>query len=161
MQQLTPYLVFIISLEIFLLCTPIIFVVLDFWSGIRKAKVRGERITSTGYRRSLRKLSRYYNIIFAMAFLDIIQMSWLWAMDNFWNWHVPYFPFLTMIATIVVAAIEVNSIYEPADAKEQRQLDDLANIITTIYKNRKDLEGLLEDIKDYQRTHLSNNSDNQ
>ena len=38
----------------------------DLWSGVRKAKKRGEFRTSDGYKRTIDKKARYYNMTFAM-----------------------------------------------------------------------------------------------
>ena len=53
-----------------LLLTPLGFSMLDFISGVRKARQRGERITSDRYRRSVKKVAGYYNLLLALVVVD-------------------------------------------------------------------------------------------
>lgn len=41
----------------------------DLWAGVRKAKKRGEYRTSDGYKRTIDKIARYYNMTFAMSLI--------------------------------------------------------------------------------------------
>ena len=60
---------------------------LDFWSGLRKAKQRGEATTSRGLKKTAAKASKYYTPFMALVFIDLIccvvipwpVFSMLWA----------------------------------------------------------------------------------
>ena len=58
-----------------MLVTPLIFIALDYWAGIRKARKRGDPIKSDKMKRTVDKISQYYNSIFAMMVLDAIQIA--------------------------------------------------------------------------------------
>ena len=72
MMELQNQFVAILFIVAGLLFTPLIFIALDFWAGIRKAKKRGDIIESDKMKRTVDKVSRYYNGIFAMMVLDVM-----------------------------------------------------------------------------------------
>ena len=47
---------------------PVLFIALDFWAGIRKAKARRERIKSDKMKRTIQKVARYYKREFEIKF---------------------------------------------------------------------------------------------
>ena len=54
----TEQLIAILLIECFILILPLLFIAFDFWAGIRKAKQRGETITSNGWQRTVQKIAR-------------------------------------------------------------------------------------------------------
>ena len=62
---ISEQLIVVMFLMVGLLITPLFFIALDFWAGIRKAHTRGDRIRSDKMQRTIQKLSRYYNAILA------------------------------------------------------------------------------------------------
>ena len=66
MNELTGQLTTLLFVLTGMMLPPIIFIALDFWAGIRKAKKRGEKIMSNKMKRTMDKVSRYYNAILAM-----------------------------------------------------------------------------------------------
>ena len=69
---ISEQLIVVMFLMVGLLITPLFFIALDFWAGIRKAHTRGDRIRSDKMQRTIQKLSRYYNAILAMMVLDAL-----------------------------------------------------------------------------------------
>ena len=133
-----------------LLFTPLIFIALDFWAGIRKAKKRGDMIRSDKMKRTMDKVSRYYNAILAMLVVDLIQMSAFVFMYLYLGWANAYtFPVFTMLATLFVAAVEIKSIYEPADAKEKQELKDVQALAVAIASHKDDVKEIAEAIAEY------------
>ena len=133
-----------------LLFTPLIFIALDFWAGIRKAKKRGDMIRSDKMKRTMDKVSRYYNAILAMLVVDGIQMSAFVFMYLYLGWANAYtFPVFTMLATLFVAAVEIKSIYEPADAKEKQELKDVQALAVAIASHKDDVKEIAEAIAEY------------
>ena len=132
-----------------MMLTPIIFIALDFWAGIRKAKKRGEKIMSNKMKRTMDKVSRYYNSILAMLVVDAIQMT------CFVYWHLYFggtaymFPVFTFAAVLFVAAVEIRSIYEPADAKESKDMKDVMELAKQIAEHRGDVQELAEILGKY------------
>lgn len=133
-----------------LLFTPLLFIALDFWAGIRKAKKRGDVIRSDKMKRTMDKVSRYYNAILAMLVVDLIQMSAFVFMYLYLGWANAYtFPVFTMLATLFVAAVEIKSIYEPADAKEKQELKDVQALAVAIASHKDDVKEIAEAIAEY------------
>jgi hypothetical protein len=133
-----------------LLFTPLLFIALDFWAGIRKAKKRGDVIRSNKMKRTMDKVSRYYNAILAMLVVDGIQMSAFVFMYLYFGWANAYtFPVFTMLATLFVAAVEIKSIYEPADAKEKQELKDVQALAVAIASHKDDVKEIAEAIAEY------------
>lgn len=133
-----------------LLFTPLLFIALDFWAGIRKAKKRGDEIQSNKMKRTMDKVSRYYNAILAMLVVDGIQMSAFVFMYLYFGWANAYtFPVFTMLATLFVAAVEIKSIYEPADAKEKQELKDVQALAVAIASHKDDVKEIAEAIAEY------------
>ena len=79
-----------------LLLTPLVFSMLDFISGVRKARQRGERITSDRYRRSVKKVAGYYNLLLALVVVDCMHMGCSWFLNSYYDYHIPTFPFVTL-----------------------------------------------------------------
>ena len=62
----------IILTIVYLLVLFVIF--LDLWAGIRKARKRGELRSSLGYRKTVEKIAKYFNLIFVVTAIDAVQM---------------------------------------------------------------------------------------
>ena len=150
MMELQNQFVAILFIVAGLLFTPLIFIALDFWAGIRKAKKRGDMIQSNKMKRTMDKVSRYYNAILAMLVVDGIQMSAFVFMYLYFGWANAYtFPVFTMLATLFVAAVEIKSIYEPADAKEKQELKDVQALAVAIASHKDDVKEIAEAIAEY------------
>lgn len=141
---------FVIGIIMFgLLLTPLLFGLLDFKEGVRKAKERGEAITSDGWRRSVTKVSRYYNLLFAFVLVDLMHMSCVWYVNTYYNCHIIIFPFILLFGAIVVAGIEIKSIREKADEKVKKQMNDVAKIAIEIAKHKADPTEIAEAVVKY------------
>ena len=71
----------------------------DLWAGVRKAKQRGEMRTSEAYKRTITKISRYYNMAFALSLVDITQSALVFYLDYCYNYGLPLIPLFTFIGT--------------------------------------------------------------
>ena len=130
---------FVVAWMLFgILMTPLFFIPFDLWAGIRKAKQRNEKISSDGWKRTVNKVARYYNALLALVVVDGMQMAGVWYLDNYYEYHIPVFPFITLLGAFGVAAIEVKSIYEKAEEKERREMKQVAALATEIAKHKAD-----------------------
>ena len=50
----------------------------DLWSGVRKAKKNGIARSSYGFKRTIDKVARYYNVMLALTVIDVMQMTCFW-----------------------------------------------------------------------------------
>ena len=138
MQQISEQLTWLLFIVVGMLFTPLVFIALDFWAGIRKSKKRGIRINSDKMKRTVYKVSKYYNTILAMMVVDIIQMMAFIFLWKFNGWDLYTFPIFTLAAVIFVGAIEIKSIVEPADAKEEREFKEVTELAKAIAEHKSD-----------------------
>ena len=132
-----------------LLITPIVFIALDLWAGIRKARQRGEPISSDKLQRTTRKLSRYYNALLALLMIDVVQITSFVFLHTFNGWSAFTFPLFTLLGVLFVAVIEVKSIFEPATLKESRELKEVAELAKAIAAHKSDAKEIAEAISEF------------
>ena len=108
----------------------------DLWSGVRKAKQRGEIRSSYGFKRTIDKLAKYYNMLIALTVIDCMQMVGIWYLDNYYDYHLPIFPIITLLGAIGIGAIEVRSIYEKADDKIKNEYQQAAILVAEVLKHK-------------------------
>lgn len=149
MQALSEQLIALLLIITGMLFTPLVFIALDYWAGIRKARKRGEAIRSDKMKRTIDKISRYYNAILAMMVVDAIQMSAFIFLYLYYGWTAYTIPVFTLAAILFVAAIEIKSIYEPADVKERRENQDVIELAKAIAAHKSDPEEIAEAIAKY------------
>lgn len=99
----------------------IAFIFADLWAGVRKARQRGEYRTSEGYKKTIDKIARYFNMAFAMSLVDVAQIALIYFLYHFYGNDIVMAPWMTMLATGYVGWVEVHSIWEPANIKERKQ----------------------------------------
>ena len=149
MQQISEQLTWLLFIVVGMLFTPLVFIALDFWAGIRKSKKRGIRINSDKMKRTVYKVSKYYNTILAMMVVDIIQMMAFIFLWKFNGWDLYTFPIFTLAAVIFVGAIEIKSIVEPADVKEEREFKEVTELAKAIAEHKSDPKEIAEAIAEY------------
>lgn len=141
---------FVVAWMLFgILLTPLFFIGFDLWAGVRKAKLRKEKITSEGWQRTVDKISRYYNMLLALIVVDGLQISGIWYLDNFYDYNMPIFPFITMLGALGVATIEIKSIFEQADEKSKKQVGDITILVTEIMKHKMEPSEIASIIIEY------------
>lgn len=113
----------------------------DLWSGLRKAKKRGEARTSYGLRITIDKLSRYYNLLIILTIIDAMQISGIWYLNTYYNYAIPIFPIITFIGSLGLGFIELKSIYEKAEDKE---MGKAAKLASTLLSDDKNVKAILE-----------------
>lgn len=109
--------------------------VADLWSGVRKAKQRGEHIRSHKLRETIEKATKYYNILMILTLTDALQMAFVIFADHLYGYNIVLFPFVTLIGTIGVVAIELKSIFEKADAKSRKDYKQLADAVVNLARD--------------------------
>ena len=147
--SLKEQLIVLLFIVVVMLTTPLIFIALDYWAGIRKAKKRGEAIRSDRMKRTADKIARYYNCILAMMVLDLIQMTAFIFLYMYNGWSAFTFPLFTLLAVSFVAAIEIKSIIEPADVKERREMKEVTQLAKAIAAHRNDPAEIAEALAKY------------
>lgn len=140
----------------------------DLRAGIRKAKQRGEFKTSEGYKRTIEKISKYFNMTFALSLIDVVQLVLLLFLYHFYKVDIIMVPWFTLLALGYVGFVEVKSIWEPADIKERKQQQEYRKAILALIREyggiEKVLDALTQDKKDFEGndivSHEYNGDDN-
>ena len=143
MEKLIVLLIILFSLYILIL----FMIGLDFCSGIRKAKKNNIVRSSYGFRRTVEKIKEYYNAMTALTIIDAMQVSVIWYLETYYKISIPMFPFITLLGAIGLSAIEVKSIYEKAEDKQR--FHEAGTLITSIAKNRTDIEEISKSVAEY------------
>ena len=102
-------------------------VALDLVSGLMKAKRRGRLRSSYALRKTVDKLVRYFSMLLVITAIDAVQMIAISQWDATTGHKVPCLPYLTFLAAMFVGFIELKSIYENSDEKEQARIEDAAD----------------------------------
>ena len=126
------WMLFGIYIEVFIM------ILADLWSGVRKAKVRGEVRSSYMYKKTIDKIARYYNAMIALTVIDCMQMGGVWYLDGYYSWSVPIFPIVTLLGALGISLVELKSIYEKADEKVKGDYQDVAQLVAEIAKHKAD-----------------------
>lgn len=142
-------LIVLLFIELLLLTAPLLFIAADLWAGLRKARQRGEPITSNGWKRTVSKIARYYNMLFALGVIDTLQVAALWYLDTFARYSLPLFPLFTFLGTLFVGLIETKSIMEPADMKEKREASDIMALAAAIARHKTEPEEIAAAVARY------------
>ncbi len=157
----TEQLIIILFITVGILITPLVFIALDFWAGIRKAKLRGEPITSEGWRRTTYKISKYYNMLIPLMIVDVMQIAGFWYLNTYCGWHMILFPWLTFLGAIVIGCIEIKSIYEPADAKESKEMRQIAEFAQAIAVHKSDPAEIAKAVIAYMNDNKEENNESE
>ena len=125
----------------------------DLQAGIRKAKKRGDMLTSDGYKRTIAKIAQYFNMTFALSLIDTAQLALLMFLYHFYDRDIIMIPWFTLLALGYVGYVEVKSIWEPADIKERKQQQEYRKAILALIREyggvEKVLDALTHEKKDY------------
>lgn len=135
-------LIFILLLLLIFYCAPALTAVADFRMGIKKAKQRGEEISSDGFKRTIDKLTRYYLFIFAITVIDFVQIILIQYVNFYYEKEIILLPFLTAGASIICCLIEVKSIFESNDVKTKKNALEATKLASAIVKLIKDPSAL-------------------
>lgn len=113
----------------------IVLVFLDLWAGVTKAKERGEYRSSVGFRRTVEKVGKYFNMLFAITVIDTVQMIAVLQLKT-QGVSIPLIPILTLLGGVFVGFIELKSIYEKNEDKERARISEAAKLAGEILKNQ-------------------------
>ena len=135
----------IILTIVYLLVLFVIF--LDLWAGIRKARKRGELRSSLGYRKTVEKIAKYFNLIFVVTAIDAVQMLTVWQINE-QTGSLPLIPILTVLGAMFIGFIELKSVYEKSEDKEKAKIADAAAVLGSALKNRE-TQGIVAAVLEY------------
>lgn len=132
-----------------LYCLVLVAILADLWSGITKARKAGIIRSSYGFRKTVEKMGRYYNVLFVLTIMDAMQIAAVWYMEEFYNKLIPMFPFITLIGSIGICLIEFKSIYEKSEDKVR--FDEVGKMAGQILINKDNIEEVAKTIGEYMK----------
>ena len=119
----------------------------DLWSGVRKAKKNGIARSSYGFKRTVDKIARYYNVLLALTVVDAMQVGSLWYLEKYYSYNWPIFPVVTLIGAIGICLIEIKSIYEKSEDKVR--IENVVNMTGKIITNKDDISEIVKAVVEY------------
>jgi len=144
-----------------LLCYVIILglIFCDLRAGVSKAKKRGEFRTSDGFKRTIEKISKYFNMTFALSLIDVVQIALIFFLYHFYKVDLFMVPWFTFIALGYVGYVEIKSIWEPADIKEKKQQQEYRRAILALIHEYGGIEKVLDAMTGQKKDSYDNNID--
>ncbi len=121
----------------------------DLWAGVRKANKRGEVRTSLGYKRTIEKISQYYNALIALTITDGVQMFAVLYLQRFHGSGLPVFPVFTTLGALGICLVEVKSILEKAEHKTKKDASDIAHLAEAIARSHRSPEEIAAEVAKY------------
>ena len=113
------------------------------------------KLNSWGIKRTIAKLGTYYNVLFAVGFLDILLMvTDVWGLV-----HVAEVPYASMVISLIFLGNEALSIWENSPKRDK---DNVVKSLRRFRQTAKDLSAEIsgEDVKELRQL-LSEIRDNQ
>lgn len=147
------WMLFGIYIEVFIM------ILADLWSGVRKAKLRGDVRSSFMYKKTIDKIARYYNALIALTVIDAMQMGGVWYLDGYYGWSIPIFPVVTLLGALGISLVELKSIYEKADEKVKGDYKEVALLATEIAKHKADPTEIATAVVEYMNKGIIKNKE--
>ena len=105
-------------------------VLIDLFFGVRRAKRLKIVRTSSGYRRTITKLTSYFGLMLMLSIADIAASV---------IFKMPYF---TVIGTIGIVIVEAKSVFE--NIKEQEKgVEELQILLQKLFENKEEIQALI------------------
>ena len=133
-------------LSVIVMFVVLVAIAIDFVSGWRKAKLRGDERTSYAASRTFTKILIYEGIVLLGICMDtLVHFAWVMFMSTAY-----YAPLTSIMFGIVLCMVEAWSVREKADKKQRKRMDDAARVISTLLDKETVLELLKSRIKEAQ-----------
>lgn len=118
-------------LVVTVMLTVIVAMTVDFVSGWRKAKIRGDEHTSYAASRTLTKFLIYEGMCIIGGCMDLlVHFAWYQFMETSYA-----IPLLTIAVGIVLCIVEGWSVKEKAEDKQRKQIESAALVLGKIFGN--------------------------
>lgn len=127
-----------------LMCWLVMFfsVLIDMWDGVQTARFMKEKVNSKGLRKTFAKAGDYWRMMLFGLMFDTLGLLFTWYV----------LPYMTIVITVGVLAIEFRSVWEHNKRKHSHAAE-LPNVIANIIKcaSEKDALELINKIKEEQK----------
>ena len=105
-------------------------VLIDLFFGIRRARSLKIARTSSGYRRTVTKLTHYFGLMLMLSIADVAASVLL---------NLPYF---TVITTIGIVMVEAKSVFENLKQQE-KSVEKIQNALLKLFENKDEIKSLI------------------
>lgn len=105
-------------------------VLIDFFFGVKRAKHLNIARTSSGYRRTISKLTNYFGLMLMLSIADIVASI---------VFKMPYF---TVVGAVGIVLVEAKSVFE--NLKQQdKSIAEVQSMLLKILENKDEVQSLL------------------
>lgn len=115
----------------------------DLLAGVRKAKRAGRYVSSSGLRRTVDKVCRYFNMMLIFSIVDVVLIVSVGHYNAVAGAALPAFPAFTLAATLMVAIMEGRSIYESLDRKTRAAAEDAAGAVAYLVRHIDEVDKIV------------------
>ena len=122
----------------------------DLWAGVRKAKKAGVYRTSDGYKKTIDKMARYYNMMLPLALMDTAVNGIVFYLHLFYHYDLVMLPWFSFVGAAYVAFVEITSIMEAHDVKDKKNQQDFLMMVKAIVGDR-DPKSIIEILEKLQK----------
>lgn len=122
----------------------------DLWAGVRKAKKAGVFRTSDGYKKTIDKMARYYNMMLPLALMDTAVNGIVFYLYYFYHYDLVMLPWFSFVGAGYVAFVEITSIMEAHDVKERKNQQDFLVMVKALVGDR-DPKSVIEALQELQK----------
>lgn len=121
-------------------------VLVDLYTGIRRARLQGLARTSRAYRRTVNKVNRYYSLLLIASFID---MSCL--LVSAWEQvGVLSMPYMTWLGGVGLCLIELRSVWENTRGEKGKDdIEETARVLAKAVGQVRDPERLVDTMLKY------------
>lgn len=105
-------------------------VLIDFFFGVRRAKRMNIVRTSSGYRRTISKLTNYFGLMLMLSIADIVASV---------VFKMPYF---TVAGAIGIVLVEAKSVFENLKQQE-KSIAEVQSVLLKILENKDEIQNIL------------------
>lgn len=136
-------------LAVIVMVMVVVAMAVDFVSGWRKAKLRGDEHNSYAASRTLTKFLIYEGMCIIGICMDtMIHFAWAMFMDSAY-----YVPLMTVLFGITLCIVEAWSVKEKADRKQRKRIDEAVILLSQILDK--------ETVAELLKSRLHDNASNQ
>ena len=106
-------------------------VIVDLFFGVKRAKRLKIARTSSGYRRTITKLTSYFGLMIMLSIADIVASV---------VFDMPYF---TVIGAIGIILVEAKSVFEHL-RQETKNVEDVQKMLFKLFENKEEIQALIK-----------------
>lgn len=128
-----------------ILCCVLVFIaiVMDLFSGVRKARNKGVFRSSYGFRRTISKIVKYYSAVFMGGIIDLMIIVLFWHLNTHSGYNLPLIPIFTIVVSGGCIWVEYKSILETLEDKDKAKAHDVITATKYIADNGLDAKTVL------------------